>query len=343
MVTTCVGLFVFVLVDQPQGGTPTPTGHAWAAALGAFGGAAAVMTLAAHWGAPRRRAALYASAAAIVWALVATFIKTATETLTTRGRGGVHRLAGVCAGRRRSRGRDSRPAFVGPLSVSQPLLVIVDPSVSVVLSIWLFQESYTRGPGAIAATVVGFAVMCVGVVGSHEDRPLDDAARGAAELCSPHRRATGLPGAEVGRHLATSSNGGEVLMMRLRRLCVGALAGALLGVLLTSGPAAASPSPAAGEPHYSLYADFLRLGKLSINPTTHECTVEGLVPLAGRMLDGIDVLRQPVRSRPAFSNLGLRVEGIAHHNGRVAYSGWGRLSLEFAGTPRVWVEVRNSP
>jgi len=48
--------------------------------------------------------------------------------------------------------------------VSQPLLVIVDPSLSVILSIWLFQEHYTRGPVAIAASVLGFAVMCVGVV-----------------------------------------------------------------------------------------------------------------------------------------------------------------------------------
>jgi drug/metabolite transporter (DMT)-like permease len=82
---TCVGLAAFVVVDQPQGGTPTPTAHTWAGALAAFGGAATVMTLAARWGSPKRRAALYAAAAAIVWALEATFIKTATETLTESG------------------------------------------------------------------------------------------------------------------------------------------------------------------------------------------------------------------------------------------------------------------
>ena len=48
---TCVGLAAFVVVDQPQGG-PTPASHAWAGALAAFGGAAAVMTLAARWGSP---------------------------------------------------------------------------------------------------------------------------------------------------------------------------------------------------------------------------------------------------------------------------------------------------
>ena len=53
---------------------------------------------------------------------------------------------------------------VGPLSVSQPLLVIVDPCVSVILSIWLFQERYTRDPAAIAGSLLAFAVMCAGVV-----------------------------------------------------------------------------------------------------------------------------------------------------------------------------------
>src|SRR5262249_26782756 len=84
-VITCAGLAAFVLIDEPQGGTASPSAHAWLGVLGAFGGAAAAMTLAARWGSPRRRAALYASAAAIVWALVATFIKTATQTLTDAG------------------------------------------------------------------------------------------------------------------------------------------------------------------------------------------------------------------------------------------------------------------
>jgi len=164
---TCAGLATFVAVDQPEGGTPTPSTHAWAGVLILFGGGAAAMALAARWGSPRRRAALYASAAAIVWALVATFIKSSTETLTHSGvsamlsewpvyaliAGGVAGIVLVQAA-----------LHVGPLSVSQPLLVIVDPSVSVILSIWLFQERYTRGPAPIAGSLIGFAAMCAGVV-----------------------------------------------------------------------------------------------------------------------------------------------------------------------------------
>ncbi len=164
---TCVGLAAFVAVDQPQGGIPTPTAHAWAGALAAFGGAAAVMTLAARWGSPRRRAALYAAAAAVVWALVATFIKTATETLTESGIAAVFThwpVYALAAGGVAGILLVQAALHVGPLSVSQPLLVIVDPSASVILSIWLFQERYTRGPVVIAGGVLAFIVMCVGVV-----------------------------------------------------------------------------------------------------------------------------------------------------------------------------------
>jgi len=157
----------FVVVDQPQGGTPTPTAHAWAGALAAFGGAAAVMTVAAGWGTPRRRAALYAAAAAIVWALVATFIKSATETLTESGIAAVFTdwpVYALAGGGATGILLTQAALHVGPLSVSQPLLVIVDPTVSVILSVWLFQERYSRGPAVIAGSVLAFTVMCAGVV-----------------------------------------------------------------------------------------------------------------------------------------------------------------------------------
>lgn len=131
-------------------------------------------------------------------------------------------------------------------------------------------------------------------------------------------------------------------MVRLGRFCVALIAVAVLGGVLTTGAGAAAPSPGVSEPHYSLYADFLRLGKLSINPTTHECAVEGLVPLAGEC-SAESTFSAHLLVQSGFLELGLQVEDIAHRNGRVAYSGWGRLSLEFAGTPRVWVEVRNVP
>jgi drug/metabolite transporter (DMT)-like permease len=166
-VLTCAGLAAFVLIDQPQGGTPKPDAHAWAAVLAVLGGMAAAMALAAQRGSPRRRAALYATAAAIVWALVATFIKTVSVTLTDSGLGAVftHWPAYAMAlGGVTGLVLVQAALHVGPLSVSQPLLVIVDPVVSIGLSVWLFQERYTGGPVAVAGSFVAFAAMSAGVV-----------------------------------------------------------------------------------------------------------------------------------------------------------------------------------
>ena len=52
---------------------------------------------------------------------------------------------------------------VGPLSMSQPFLVIVDPIVSIALSVWVFEEYFTPNPIRITMAVLGFAGMCVGV------------------------------------------------------------------------------------------------------------------------------------------------------------------------------------
>jgi hypothetical protein len=52
----------------------------------------------------------------------------------------------------------------GPLRVSQPLLVIIDPVVSVALSVWLFGEYFVMNAAVLAAAAAGFFVMCAGVV-----------------------------------------------------------------------------------------------------------------------------------------------------------------------------------
>ena len=164
---TCAGLGAFVAIDEPQGGVPSPTTRAWVSAVLAWGGAAALMALAARFGSPARRAALYASAAAIIWALEATFIKAAVETLSAAGLGATFMrwpIYAVAAGGVAGTVLVQAALHVGPLSVSQPLLTIVDPAVSTILSVWLFQEHYTRSPLSVASSVLAFAVMCAGVL-----------------------------------------------------------------------------------------------------------------------------------------------------------------------------------
>jgi len=52
---------------------------------------------------------------------------------------------------------------VGPLSYSQPFLVIVDPIVSIALSVWVFEETFTADTLRVALAAVAFAAMCASV------------------------------------------------------------------------------------------------------------------------------------------------------------------------------------
>jgi drug/metabolite transporter (DMT)-like permease len=164
---TCLGLGVFIVAGEPRGGHPTPTSHHWIAATVACGAAAAVLAGLAQRGSPSWRAAAYASAAATLWALVATFIKTTTDTLTQFGVAGIFThwpvyalVVGAVAGTL----LQQAALHVGPLKVSQPFLVIVDPVVSIALSVWLFEEHFTSSVVVLAVAAAALAVMCAGVV-----------------------------------------------------------------------------------------------------------------------------------------------------------------------------------
>ena len=164
---TCVSLSVFLAMSEPQGGTQYPDSSAWA--TGAWGtvGAAAILALLGIRSTVVRRTALLASAAAVMWALVATLVKTMTDTLTEFGVGGmfahwpVYALAGAGLGAEVLHQTTLR---AGPLSVSQPLLVIVNPVVSIALSVWIFQEYFTPDAARLAVGSAAFIAMCGSVV-----------------------------------------------------------------------------------------------------------------------------------------------------------------------------------
>jgi len=108
-----------------------------------------------------------AAAAAMTWAMEAVFLKTATETLTASGP--VAMLTGwpvyaFAAATAVGTVLQQAALHVGPLSVSQPLLAIVDPLSAIVLSIWLFGERFSGSPADTAIAIVAFGVMAAGVV-----------------------------------------------------------------------------------------------------------------------------------------------------------------------------------
>ena len=176
VVVVCMALAVFLIAAEPSGGQPVPDTKEWLSAVLVFGGAIVVLTVLGRTGSPVRRAAVFAVAAALAWAMEATFLKAATDTLTAFGIPGmlirwpVYALIGAgIAGTV----LEQAALHVGPLSVSQPMLVIINPFASIILSVWLFDERFTNSPAKIIVAALSFAVMAAGVIMLTRTAPQD--------------------------------------------------------------------------------------------------------------------------------------------------------------------------
>jgi drug/metabolite transporter (DMT)-like permease len=190
---TCVSLTVFIIMSEPRGGQPDPISRHWITAGLACCAVAAVLAVVARWGSPARRAALYAAACAVMWALVATFIKATTDTLAQFGVAGMFThwpVYALALGSTAALILQQVALHVGPLRVSQPVLVIVDPMVSIALSVWLFGEHFTSDVGVLTVAAIAFAVMCAGVVVLTQTAPATMQAD-APQADAPQAAATG--------------------------------------------------------------------------------------------------------------------------------------------------------
>ena len=176
VLVVCGALAVFLAVAEPTGGHLTPETAEWLSALLVFGGVMALLAVLGMRGSPTRRTALFAVAAALAWALMATFLKTAAGTLTTSGISGMLTrwpVYGLVAAAVTGTLLEQAALHVGPLSVSQPLLVIINPLASIILSIWVFDERFTDSPAKIATAVVAIAILAVGVIALSRTAPKD--------------------------------------------------------------------------------------------------------------------------------------------------------------------------
>jgi drug/metabolite transporter (DMT)-like permease len=162
-----VALAVFLIAAAPHGGTATATPRQWIIVVAVFGAVVGGLAVLARAGSPTRKAALLAVAAALAWALTAVFIKVTTDALASYGVVGmmlhwqVYAFI-VCAAA--AIVLQQSALHVGPLSVSQPLVVVVDPIASIILSAWLFNERLTGDPIQLAVAIAAFAVVAGGVV-----------------------------------------------------------------------------------------------------------------------------------------------------------------------------------
>jgi hypothetical protein len=166
-VVTCVSVSIFIAAAEPRGGHANPNSKAWVATIIGCAAAAGVLALLGTRGSPSRRAALLAISSSVVWALEATFIKTMTDTLTADGIGDAFLhwpVYAVAAGGVVGTLLTQSALHVGPLRASQPFLVIVDPMVSILLSVFLFGEYFSTNIGDLIVASVSFTILCVGVV-----------------------------------------------------------------------------------------------------------------------------------------------------------------------------------
>jgi drug/metabolite transporter (DMT)-like permease len=175
-IAVCVALAVFLWVAEPSGGKPNPATTDWLAALLVFGGVIAAGVAVGMHGSPQRRAAAFATAGSLAWALMAVFLKTTTDALAADGLGGLFMtwpLYALAVAAISATVLEQSALHVGPLSVSQPLLVIINPLASIFLSIWLFDEGFTASPGRVVIAIFAFAALAIGVIELSRAAPRD--------------------------------------------------------------------------------------------------------------------------------------------------------------------------
>lgn len=164
--TIVVGLGTFLYVANPESGNSSPGPAAWAfaASLGLI--VVVTSVILAQSGSPTRNAALYGIATAVTYAFTAALIKTVTahihpgwSTLFTHWPLYVAALVGATGFI-----MEQHAFQAGPLTASQPALIIGTPIASIIIGIWLFDERLSANAGDVLVETVAFLAMAFGVL-----------------------------------------------------------------------------------------------------------------------------------------------------------------------------------
>lgn len=158
------GLAVFLTAASPQPGARIPDLRVWGLVSFSVLAACAVAVALAQLGSPIWRAAMFGAAAAIMFAFTAALIRQVMLYASHHLAGlllhwqlyamAVAGLLGVFL---------AQNAFhAGPVTASQPSLVILDPLVSIGIGIGLFGDQLRTGDARVAVECVALSVLCVG-------------------------------------------------------------------------------------------------------------------------------------------------------------------------------------
>lgn len=154
-------------------------------------------------------------------------------------------------------------------------------------------------------------------------------------------------------------------MSRFKRLLISAGVASVAAGVLASGASAAGAQPKslagllsaagaspsstqtvltpAGVQSYALYLDFARVGVLTVNPSTGECRVVGLLAMSGECSAESTFTADLTLTK--FKDISLITEDLAAGTGHLAYEGLGEIEESFTSEPeptsfKIWVEVR---
>ncbi len=164
---TTVALISFLIATNPRASTWTPTVRDWIWPSAAVALLVVIASVTARRGTPARRAGAYAGATALLWALEATFIKATAAVLVAGGvstmlaRWPLYALIGCGVVGLLT---EQAALHVGPLKISQPIIVIVDPLASILLGVTLYHERLVTSPLTSAVAVISFVIVAVGVL-----------------------------------------------------------------------------------------------------------------------------------------------------------------------------------
>jgi hypothetical protein len=164
---TCVGLAGFLIAAHPVEGHHIPSTEAWVLALATRGLAILILLAISRACSPGIAAVLTGCAAGLAWAVDAAMVKEAMNALSAGG--WVHlfeswALYGAVVTGIVGTLLVQMSLHVGPLSASQPAIVITDPLMSILIGVQLFGDHLNSGAGAVAAQAIMLLVMSVGIV-----------------------------------------------------------------------------------------------------------------------------------------------------------------------------------
>lgn len=164
---TFAGLALFLIIAAPKVGIANPTNNRTIIAAIIVSAVTLALVVSVRRASPTQRAGAFAITTGLWWALEATFIKATTDSLASSDVAGALRhwpiyafviggIAGLLS--------EQAALHAGPLRVSQPLIVIIDPLASVLLGLWLFHEHLHSGPLSVSLSTLGLVTMSWGVV-----------------------------------------------------------------------------------------------------------------------------------------------------------------------------------